>query len=195
MTDKLNNKAANTGAKIEDKVTETPVSTPVETPVKIPSRNCKITNLDTFETPVATPVKTPIETPIETLDESKLSEIDQIAFDKNEASFGQRAQDAGIGLIRTFEQDFTYVGVSPGLDPSAVTPSGAKITSANSTFTPLADLRFDISLRIKDTETGEYYFPTDAVSFETTALNGNPLIPVKPNQAYRAARLKARIAI
>ena len=85
---------------------------------------------------------------------------------------------AGVGLVKVDGIDFRYVGVAPARDKDAATPDGYPITPSNSTFTPLANVPFDRSIRIKDAKSGEYYFAADGcASWDACELNGSYLIP------------------
>lgn len=88
-----------------------------------------------------------------------------------------RANKEGIGLIRVDGVDFRYVGLSPARDEDAKTAAGLVITTANSTFTPLGEVTFDQSVRVKDPASGEFYFPTNASGWGDVELNGSPLVP------------------
>jgi len=90
------------------------------------------------------------------------------------------ASDAGIGLIKVDGVGFEYVGVAPAREKDAETPSGLPIRADNSTFTPLANVPFSNSIRVKDPKSAEYYYPGDGVtSWDGCELNGSYLIPRK----------------
>lgn len=90
----------------------------------------------------------------------------------------ERANDAGIGLVKVDGNDFRYVGVAPARDKESETPDGFPITPMNSTFTPLGNISFDRSIRVKDPKSGEFYFPADGISsWDACELNGSYLIP------------------
>jgi hypothetical protein len=83
---------------------------------------------------------------------------------------------AGLGLVKVDGIDFRYVGVAPAQDQDAETPSGLKITPDNSVFTPLGNVPFSQSIRVKDPKSGEFYFPQDGItSWAQCELNGNKL--------------------
>jgi hypothetical protein len=86
------------------------------------------------------------------------------------------AQKAGIGLIKVDGNDFRYVGVAPARDKDATTDAGQPINPQNSTFTPLDQVPFHPSIRIKDPKSGEFYFPADGcTSWGDCELNGSKL--------------------
>lgn len=100
-----------------------------------------------------------------------------------------RASDAGIGLIKVDGVDFRYVGIAPARDKDAQTDSGLAISPINSTFTPLSNVPFHPSIRIKDPSSGKFYFPDDGVtSWEGVSFNGNSLIPAKASAEGIASR-------
>ncbi len=111
---------------------------------------------------------------------------EQAAIDN---TFEGRSNRASIGLVTVDGIDLRYVGVAPARDQDAETPSGLKITSENSTFTPLANVEFHPSIRCKDPKSGEYYFPADGVtSWEGCEFEGNPLVPkAEKTKAKKAA--------
>ena len=78
-------------------------------------------------------------------------------------SFARRALNAGIGKVSVIGVNFDYVGKSPQLD-KGTTPGGLAITGENSTFTPLSEVLFDVSQRVKVGD--KYFFPQDATSWE-----------------------------
>jgi hypothetical protein len=83
---------------------------------------------------------------------------------------------AGIGLVKVDGNDFRYVGVAPARDKDASTDAGQQITPMNSTFTPLDQVPFSNSIRIKDPKSGEFYYPADGcTSWGDCELNGNKL--------------------
>lgn len=92
-------------------------------------------------------------------------------------SVAGRANLAGIGLVRVDGIDFRYVGLAPARDKEAKTPAGLMISSANSTFTPLSEVTFDQSVRVKDPKSGEFYFPTEVTGWGDVELNGSYLVP------------------
>jgi hypothetical protein len=86
------------------------------------------------------------------------------------------ATKAGIGLVKVDGIDFRYVGVAPARDKDAKTESGYPITALNSTFTPLDQVPFHNSIRVKDPKSGEFYYPADGVtSWAECELNGSKL--------------------
>lgn len=76
-------------------------------------------------------------------------------------SFGARALRAGVGRIDVRGIDWTFVGARV---PKMETPDGFPISTANTSFTPLSEVRFDPSVRVF--VGGKYFFPTDATSWE-----------------------------
>lgn len=91
-----------------------------------------------------------------------------------------RANEAGIGLVKVDGIDHRYVGIAPAREGKAETPAGLPITPENSTFTPIGNVPFDPSIRVKDPKSGEYYFPADGTtSWEGCELEGSYLIPQK----------------
>lgn len=97
---------------------------------------------------------------------------------ENDNSFEGRAARHGIGLVKVDGIDLRYIGVAPArLGGEAKTPAGLPITPENSTFTPLANVPFNPSIRCQ-TESGEYYYPADGVSsWDAVEFEGNPLVP------------------
>lgn len=91
------------------------------------------------------------------------------------------ATEAGIGLVRVDGIDFRYVGIAPAREGGkAETPGGIKITPENSTFTPLPNVPFSNSIRVKDAKSGEFYYPADGItSWEQCEFKGSKLIPAK----------------
>ncbi len=119
-----------------------------------------------------------------------LSAEEKAALDAENQTFAVRASDAGIGLIKMLGHDFEYVGLPPALDKDPTTPDGLKISGTNSRFTPLSDVGYSPTLRIKDLKTGQYYFGNPGGSWESATFEGNPLVPAEPSEAhakYRAA--------
>jgi hypothetical protein len=87
------------------------------------------------------------------------------AEEVEDTSFAGRARKAGIGLVRVDGIDFRYVGQAPAREGGkAKTPSGYPISSENSTFTPLSEVGFDPSIRVRVGD--KYFFPQDATSWE-----------------------------
>lgn len=103
----------------------------------------------------------------------------EVVEEKEDNSFGARAMRASIGLITVDGAGFRYVGVAPARDKDPKTPGGTPISTDNSTFTALADVPFDVSVRVKDPKTGEFYFPTEAAGWADCEYKGNPLVPSK----------------
>lgn len=124
------------------------------------------------------------------LSESVLAELDAV-----NRSFATRALDAGIGLVRVEGIDFRYVGLAPARDKDAKTPSGYPVTVDNSRFTPLADVAFDVSIRVKDPKSGEYYYPAEATTWAEVQYNGSQLVGTGGDKSAAAARQKAREAV
>jgi hypothetical protein len=127
---------------------------------------------------------------------AKLTEAEEKQIEAEAKSFEQRAIDASIGEVRVDGIDFRYIGVSParelaeGKEPK--TPGKFPITPENSRFIPLTNVGFNPSVRIKDAVSGEYYYPADGVtSYEHAELNGNYLVPQKPDPASVEARKQA----
>lgn len=91
------------------------------------------------------------------------------------------AVEASIGLVRVDGIDFRYVGVAPAREGGkAETPGGVKIGPENSTFTPLSQVPFSNSIRVKDPKSGEFYYPGDGItSWEACEFKGSKLIPAK----------------
>lgn len=124
----------------------------------------------------------------------ELTEADEAALDAVNNDPMQRAMDAGIGLIRPLGLDFDYVGVTPSRDKEPKTPDGMPIAASRATFTPLANVPFAPSTRVKDPTSGEFYFPPDGcTSWEGCEYKGNPLIPAKADKAAVKARRQARM--
>lgn len=100
-------------------------------------------------------------------------EAQQKAFDELPGE-----QKASIGLIKVDGIDFRYVGVSPGRDEhDASEMLGISVSTLNSTFTPLAEVQFSRSIRVKDPSSGNFYFPTeDCTSWKDCQLEGSYLI-------------------
>lgn len=114
-------------------------------------------------------------------------------FTASDNSFAQRAVDNSIGLIRVDGIDFRYVGRSPSHpDENAELPTGLKLSSLNTTFTPLSEVPFDPSIRVKIGD--EFVFPTNASSWADVELNGTPLVPKEANKAATKARYDAKFA-
>lgn len=111
-------------------------------------------------------------------------------FEAADNTFDQRALDASIGLVRVDGLDFRYVGRSPSHpDESAEHPTGLKLSSMNTTFTPLSEVAFHPSIRVKIGD--EFFFPTTATSWADVELNGVPLVPKKADKAHTKARFEA----
>lgn len=114
----------------------------------------------------------PQEAPVEP------TEADKARIDAFNATMEGRALEAGIGLIHVDGIDFRYVGVAPARDKDAKTESGLAISPLNSTFTPLSNVPFSNSIRVKDPASGKFYFPADGVtSWEGVEFEGSKLIP------------------
>jgi hypothetical protein len=125
-----------------------------------------------------------------------LTDDDLAEFDARDRSYEQRAIDAMIGLVNVDGIGVRYVGLAPAQEKeeNRKTPSGTQFSMDNATFTPLANVPFNPSHRIKDPTTGEFYYPSDGVnSWEGCELNGNPLIPREPNKKAAKARKQAAI--
>lgn len=123
---------------------------------------------------------------------SKLSAAEEAEMKSRDNSFEQRAADAGVGLVRVDGIDLRYIGIAPARDKDPKTPGGFPISSENSTFTPLANVTFHPSVRIKDPTSGEFYYPADGTSsYELAEHNGNFLVSREPDKKAGAARRKA----
>lgn len=86
------------------------------------------------------------------------------------------AAKASIGLVKVDGGQCNYVGVAPGRDKDPETPGGIKITTENSTFTPISEVPFSNSIKVKDPKSGEFYFPADkCTSWADCELNGSKL--------------------
>lgn len=117
------------------------------------------------------------EDPAETKAQAK---AEAAAEEKVDDSPEGRANAAGIGLVKVDGIGLNYIGIAPARDKKAETPSGLPIRPENSTFTPLGNVAFSNSIKIKDPKSGEYYYPTDGVtSWDACELNGSYLIPRK----------------
>lgn len=102
---------------------------------------------------------------------------------------------SGLGLIKVDGFDFRYVGISPQSEENAETPGGLKITGENSTFTPISQVPFSPSIRIKDPASGEFYFAADGVtSWEACELNGSYLVPRKEAKEMAKAKAEGKTA-
>lgn len=113
-----------------------------------------------------------------TTEEGKAAKKAADAAAKAPKGFIERANEAGIGLIKVDGYGLQYIGVAPAREKNPESPSGDKITPERSTFTPLDQVIFHPSIRIKDPKSGEYYFPQDGcTSWEGCELNGSKLIP------------------
>jgi hypothetical protein len=111
-------------------------------------------------------------------------------FTTADNSFAQRAVDASIGLVRVDGIDFRYVGRSPSHpDESAEHPTGLKLSSMNTTFTPLSEVPFSPTQRVKIGD--EFFFPQNATSWADVELNGEPLVPKEADKAATKARYDA----
>lgn len=113
--------------------------------------------------------------PDEAVDQKALKAEQDAAFKELDPAIA-----AGLGLVKVDGVGFEYVGIAPAREKDAETPSGLPIRADNSTFTPLANVPFSPSIRVKDPKSGEYYFPGDGVtSWDGCELNGSYLIPRK----------------
>lgn len=91
---------------------------------------------------------------------------------------GQPAEvQQSLGLVKVDGIDFRYVGIAPARDKDPQTETGLAISPSNSTFTPLSEVEFHPSIRIRDPKSGKFYFPQDgATSWKDCELDGNKLI-------------------
>lgn len=110
-------------------------------------------------------------------------------FTNSDNTFAQRAIDASIGLVRVDGIDFRYVGRSPSHpDENAEHPTGLKLSSMNTTFTPLSEVPFDPTIRVKIGD--EFVFPQNASSWADV----EGLVPKEANKAATKARYDAKYA-
>lgn len=111
-------------------------------------------------------------------------------FTNSDNTFAQRAVDASIGLIRVDGLDFRYVGRSPSHpEENAEHPTGLKLSSMNTTFTPLSEVPFSPTIRVKIGD--RFIFPTNATGWHDVERDGEPLVPREANKAATKARYEA----
>ncbi len=116
--------------------------------------------------------------PESSLTSAVTTDLPEATTGPTEPSYKDPYADAGLGLVKVDGIDLKYVGVAPARDKKAETPDGYPITPTNSTFTPLSNVPFDRSLKVKDPKTGEFYFPADGcTSWDGCELNGSYLVP------------------
>lgn len=115
-----------------------------------------------------------ITVPQSAVSNAAVAEAPEPAPEPEDNSFAARAARASIGLIRVDGTDFRYVGIAPARDKDAKTESGFPITSMNSTFTPLADVAFDPSIRVKIGD--KFFYPQNATGWADVELDGKPLV-------------------
>jgi len=124
----------------------------------------------------------------------ELSEEDEADLDAVNKDPMTRANDAGIGLIKILGADADYVGVAPGREKDPIGPHGLPVSPSRATFTPLGNVPFSNSTRVKDPKSGEFYFPPDGcTSWEGCNLDGSYLIPQEADKAAVNARRQGKI--
>jgi hypothetical protein len=123
-----------------------------------------------------------------------LSETDEAFLDHVNNDPFTRANDAGIGLIKVLGSDADYVGVAPGREDNPVSPDGLPISTSRATFTPLENVPFSPSIRVKDPKSGKFYYPPDECrSWTDCHLDGSYLIPKEVDKVAAAARRQGKI--
>jgi hypothetical protein len=138
-----------------------------------------------------------LESPVkEDIGTGELSEADEAHLDAVNNNPMTRANDAGIGLIKVLGSDADYVGVAPARDKQQppISPDGLQVSPSRSTFTPLANVPFSQSTRVKDPKSGKFYFaPDGCTSWEGCHLEGSYLIPQKVDSKAAAERRQGKI--
>lgn len=121
------------------------------------------------------------------------TEADEESMKARDKSYEQRVIDHGIGLVQVEGIDFRYVGVAPARDKNAETDDGYPVTPRNTRFTPLTEVPFHPSIRVKDPKTGKFYMPPDGATgwADVVSPDGNDLVPKDVHKEQAKARREA----